>query len=203
MNTSKTKKFILIAGTILFVSIGLLTAGLLIFTQPKTQAVELVEAAGTGSSIEMPAQPAQLLIPVIGVNAVVESVGLSKTASGEMGVPEKLMDVAWYNQGPLPGMPGSAVIAGHLNGRTISTGVFYNLTKLKLGDLVEIIDQKGEKFQFKVVDVKTYDYNASAKDVFLSDNSKARLNLITCSGDWIKDQKIYNKRTVIFTELVI
>lgn len=212
MKTNSKKSFNWTVGIILFVSIGLFTAGLLIFTQSKIQAVESVTvksavvesvvAAGTGSSIEIPGQPAQLVIPSIGVNAAVEGVGLSKTASGEMAVPTKLMDVAWYNQGPLPGMLGSAVIAGHLNGRTISAGVFYKLNKLKIGDLVEIIDQKGKEFQFKVVDVKIFDYNASAKDVFLSDNSKARLNLITCSGDWIKDKKIYNKRTVIFTELV-
>ena len=188
---------------ILFISIGFFTAGLLIFNQSKNQAIELATITGKDFSVVIPAEPAQLVIPAIGVNAVIESVGFSNTGNGEMGVPAKLMDVAWYNKGPIPGMPGSAVIAGHLNGRTVSSGVFYNLDKLKLGDIVEIIDQQGKKFQFKVVDVKTYDYNASAKDVFVSDNSKARLNLITCSGDWIKDQKIYNKRTVVFTELIM
>ena len=57
-------------------------------------------------------------------------------------------------------------------------------------------------YKFKVVEVKLYDYNATTTDIFNSDTSQARLNLITCGGSWDKTQGIYNKRVVVFTELI-
>ena len=66
---------------------------------------------------------------------------------------------------------------------------------------MEVIDQAGKNWQFKVVRLAIYDYTASTTDVFSGDASLARLNLITCAGDWIPNQKIYNQRVVVFTEL--
>jgi LPXTG-site transpeptidase (sortase) family protein len=159
-------------------------------------------AVNSGSSFEAPGKPVRLLIPSIGVDAAIQSVGLSWKGNGEMGIPTNFTDVAWYNEGPLPGMPGSAVIDGHLDGKKVQEAVFYNLDNLKPGDLVEVIDQNGKTLQFSVVDTKIYDYNAPTNDIFYSDALKARLNLITCAGDWIKSQKLYNKRIVVFTELI-
>lgn len=204
---------------ILFFGASLLIAGFLVFFPIQDKPASYVSYAknlettgttsvsvikGTGSSLIIPAQPDRLVIPVIGVDATIEGVGLSKNGSGDMGIPTKVMDVAWYNQGITPGMPGSAVIAGHLNGKVIGStkGTFYDLNKLKVGDLVEIVDKQGKTLKFKVAGSQTYNYNASAGEVFLSDTTKARLNLITCAGDWVQSKKIYNKRLVVFTELI-
>jgi LPXTG-site transpeptidase (sortase) family protein len=119
-----------------------------------------------------------------------------------MSIPTNFTDVAWYNGGPRPGMPGSAVIDGHLDGQYVQRAVFYNLQNLKVGDAVKVVDASGTTFTFQVVASKAYAYNASTTDIFSNDTSKARLNLITCTGDWIKSQKLYNQRIVVFTELV-
>ncbi len=120
-----------------------------------------------------------------------------------MGIPTNFTDVAWYNGGPLPGMPGSAVIDGHLDGRYVKEAVFYKLGDLKPGDLVEVVDARGQTWQFRVVGSKIYSYNATTtSDIFSGDASKARLNLITCAGDWLKSQKLYNDRIVVFTEAI-
>lgn len=217
-NNNHTKIFSWRAAVLLLAGIGLLTAGLSVFFQARSQSqivlsfpaknlkpveIEMASAVeGFGYTFEAPGLPIRLLIPKIGVDTSIEGVGLSKTGNGDMDVPTKLTDVAWYNQGPLPGMPGSAVIAGHLNGKKILKGVFYNISSLKPGDLVKVIDKNGKKLEFKVTGSKVYDQNASASDVFFSDNSKSRLNLITCAGDWIKSEKLYNKRMVVFAELI-
>ena len=159
-------------------------------------------AVGLGSSFDTPDQPARLIIPAIDVDAAIQSVGLSKTGNGTMGIPSNFTDVAWYNQGALPGAPGSAVIAGHLDGRNVPQAVFYNLEKLNVGDLLEVVDASGKRLEFKVVGSRIYDHDASTFDIFSGDVSKVRLNLITCTGDWIKSQKLYDKRIVVFTELV-
>ncbi|MEK7601325.1 MAG: class F sortase [Patescibacteria group bacterium] len=160
-------------------------------------------ASGAGSSFEQAGKPVRLIIPAIGVDANVQSVGLSWRGNGDMGVPSNFTDVAWYNGGPRPGMPGSAVIAGHLDGKDVAQAVFYNLDKLETGDEVRIVDSKGKTLLFRVVNTKIYDSEAAASEVFLGDPSKTRLNLITCGGDWDTTQKLYSKRIVVFTELVI
>jgi sortase (surface protein transpeptidase) len=119
-----------------------------------------------------------------------------------MSIPTNFTDVAWYNGGPLPGMPGNAVIDGHLDGHNVKEAVFYHLGDLAPGDLVEVVDSAGIIWKFQVVRLADYGYNASTTDIFSGDASKARLNLITCAGDWIKGQGIYNQRVVVFTELV-
>jgi LPXTG-site transpeptidase (sortase) family protein len=158
------------------------------------------ETISNGPNISTAALPAQLVIPSIGVAAQVQTVGLAD--GGEMGVPDNFTDVGWYQYGPRPGMAGSAVIAGHLNGKGVPEAVFFDLGGLDIGDRVNIIAQDGSTLTFEVVQMRTYTHDAPTEEVFVSTDGKARLNLITCAGDWMQNEKLYDKRTVVFTELV-
>lgn len=204
MNIKNRKVFLLKTAVLLFFCAGLFVAGISVFLQAKniklSAPVSMETSINNGSSFEVPDQPIRIVISKINVDAKIEGVGITK--KGEMGIPSKISDVAWYNLGTFPGMPGSAVIAGHLNGIGAKSGVFRDISKLKKGDLVEVIDKSGKKIRFKVISLKLYDYDAATTEVFSSDDLKARLNLITCAGDWVKDIKLYNKRLVVFTELV-
>lgn len=216
MNINNSKKvFSWKAAILLSLGVGLLTAGLSIFIQARSQTVVQgvpIEATstmvapaamGSGSSFEIPGKPTRLIIPAIGVDANIQSVGLSPSRDGnEMGIPTNFTDVAWYKDGPVPGMPGSAVINGHLDGKNVPKAVFYYLENLELGDLVEVADTEGKTWRFQVVRRATYSYDATTTEIFSADTSVARLNLITCAGDWIKSQKLYNERIVVFTELI-
>jgi sortase (surface protein transpeptidase) len=130
-------------------------------------------------------------------------VGLADDDTGAMGVPDNFIDVGWYKHGPRPGMVGSAVIAGHYNGKNLPKAVFYDLSELDINDTVEVVDENGISFIFQVVKVRTYAYNEPTEEVFVSNDGKVRLNLITCGGSWLKNEKLYDQRTVVFTELVI
>ena len=157
---------------------------------------------GSGISFAVPALPARLIIKAIGIDANVQSVGLSWKGDGNMGIPTNFTDVAWYNQGPRPGMPGIAVINGHVDGKDVEKAVFYDLGKLKPGDVVVVVDKNGTETQFRVVGSRTYDYDSPTADIFIGDPAKTLLNLITCSGDWDKEKKLYNKRTVVTAQLL-
>lgn len=159
-----------------------------------------LSASEVGPHLEVASAPVQLRIPSIGVNAQIQQVGI--TPSGAMGIPTSYDDVGWYKYGVTPGMLGSAVFAGHFDGKETPRAVFYDLSKLKEGDVVEVLDKDGNILKFKVVETKIYDYASSTEEIFKGDLSKARLNLITCSGDWVKASKRYNKRIVVFTEFV-
>lgn len=212
MKTNPAKTISWKAAILLFLGAGLITVGLSVFLQTEKSSItqilfsesSLAETAPativSGFSFETPAQPSRLIILKIKVDAKIQAVG--ETSKGEMDIPTNISDVAWYGKGVIPGMPGSAVIAGHLNGRNTPNGVFRNISNLQIGDLVEIRDKSGKEFQFQVTAIKIYDYNAPTAEVFTGDG-KPRLNLITCAGDWIKSIKLYNKRLVVFTELVI
>ncbi len=164
----------------------------LIYTRPVSASVEAVS----------PGLPVRLLIPSIEVDALVQDVGLADDGSGELGVPDNFRDVGWYRAGAAPGEDGIAVMDGHVDGRNVPKAVFYNLAKLKQGDLVKVVDERGQTFEFVVLTSKIYDYDAQTDEVFRGDNNVARLNLITCAGAWNKATKLYDKRVVVFTELV-
>jgi LPXTG-site transpeptidase (sortase) family protein len=161
------------------------------------QAVELPEEREW-----IPELPVRLVIPAIDVDAEVQYVGVDEDGTGEMEVPSNFTDVGWYKHGVRPGMRGSAVIAGHYNGKGIPEAVFYDLHTLEIGDEVVIMSAERIEEIFQVVKIETYAYDAPTTEIFMSTDEKKRLNLITCSGEWLSDENQYNKRTVVFTELL-
>lgn len=158
-----------------------------------------VPASGVQAVPARAGSPVRLSIPKIGVSANVQHVGVN--AVGNMATPTNAYDVAWYRPGVAPGNQGSAVIAGHVNTRDTAQGVFYRLNDLAVGDIVEVTDGLGKKLRFRVVQKKLLDYTASPEEVFGATSAR-RLNLITCTGDWLPDQKTYDQRLVVFTELI-
>ncbi|MFA6397529.1 MAG: class F sortase [Candidatus Paceibacterota bacterium] len=144
--------------------------------------------------------PARIKIPKIKINTNIEFVGLN--SKGEVGVPNGPSSVAWFNLGPIPGEIGSAVIDGH-SGWKNGPAVFDNLYKLKKGDKILIEDKKGMITTFVVSKIKKYDPKANASEVFVLNDGKAHLNLITCTGFWNKVLKSHSSRLVVFTDKLI
>ncbi|PJC30453.1 class F sortase, partial [Candidatus Roizmanbacteria bacterium CG_4_9_14_0_2_um_filter_39_13] len=106
----------------------------------------------------------------------------------------------WFKLGPQPGQRGSAIIAGHFDGKNGEKGVFTDLDKLKKGDQITIKDTNGASFVFIVREIRIYD-PGYANSVFSASES-AHLNLITCDGVWDGAKKSYDKRLVVFTDIL-
>ncbi|MFA6918638.1 MAG: class F sortase [Patescibacteria group bacterium] len=141
----------------------------------------------------------RLKIPKIKVDTALESVGL--TAQGAVNVPKGLTNAAWFNLGPHPGENGNAVITGHYGiWKNGTPTVFNNLYKLRPGDKLYIENEKGEIITFVVRESRNYNPNTDASDIFISNDGKSHLNLITCEGAWNKVSKSYPKRLVVFTD---
>ena len=150
---------------------------------------------------DVKANPARLLIPAIGVNAFIESVGV--TPGGELAVPQHHPwdDVGWYTAGPRPGERGSAVIDGHLDRTGGSPAVFWRLRDMRVGDQVVVIDAAGKTLKFHVREIEYYTpQNAPIQQIFGNFNG-SYLNLITCAGDWIASQHQTTLRLVVYTSL--
>jgi len=141
--------------------------------------------------------PVRLEIPIIGVDSFIEDAYI--TPQGAMEVPAGTVDVAWFALGPHPGQVGSAVIGGHFGIENGVTFVFYNLSKLKVGDDIYIVDDEGNTITFVVNTTTLFAANADATTVFTSSDGLAHLNLITCEGIWNEVAGEYPDRTVVFT----
>ena len=144
--------------------------------------------------------PIRIKIPKIKVDAAIENVGL--TPKGEMGTPKLPHNTAWYNLGPRPGEVGSAAIAGHLNWYNGATGVFEDLSQLRVGDEIMVQDDKGAVSTFIVRKIRMYSPKEDASEVFVSNDGRAHLNLITCDGAWDENTKQYSRRLVVFADKV-
>lgn len=165
--------------------------------------IENIAASTKQAQANLPAlavgASARLKIPKINVDAVLESVGL--TREGAMGVPKYPANVGWFNLGPRPGDIGSAVMAGHYGRWKNGQGsVFDNLSKLRPGDKIYVVDGQGAIIAFIVRQLRSYGPDEDATDVFVSNDDQAHLNLITCEGVWNKASKSYPKRLVVFAD---
>ncbi len=142
--------------------------------------------------------PVRLRIPTIGVDTAIEDAVI--TPDGKMDVPNNSLNVAWFSPGPHPGQEGSAVIGGHFGIKGGIPFVFYNLNKLKSGDTIYVVDDRGSTITFIVRSTKSFDRNADATTVFTSQDGVAHLNLITCEGVWNQVNGTYPERLVVFTD---
>lgn len=161
---------------------------------PEIFPVEVV-AVEEISPVEV-AMPLALSIDSVGVEALVESVGV---LDGGMAVPSLPEYVGWYEFGARPGEAGSAVFAGHVNRKDRPEAVFTNLKNVQIGDVVQVVNSDGELLEFLVDEIKSYPFDADASEVFSSDDGLARLNLITCDGVWNPVLRSHESRLVIFT----
>lgn len=158
-------------------------------TKEKTEPTPVLTSLG---------KPVRFKIPIINVDTTVEYVGL--TPDGAMDSPVGPAPVGWYNLGPRPGEQGSAVIDGHSGWKGGIPAVFDDLYKVKIGDKVYVENDMGVTTTFIVREVKVYNPNADASNVFVSNDGKSHLNLITCTGFWNKILKSHSSRLVVFTD---
>lgn len=143
--------------------------------------------------------PERIRIPAIGVDASLEHVGLGKT--GNMAVPLQYADAGWYRYGPPAGAMGSAVIDGHVDSGLGIPAVFARLSELRAGDDIYIDTNRGESIRFVVESEATYALADVPRGMLFNRADRARLNLITCEGTWIPDQKMYDERHVVYAVL--
>ncbi len=111
----------------------------------------------------------------------------------------------WWKYGAMPGQPGNAVLAGHVDRNDGSRAVFWNLRQIQPGDDISITEQSGQVFTFQVTHIQAFDNpDGGPNDPIIQrvfgPAATANLNLITCAGSWIGTE--YNQRLVVFSTLV-
>jgi len=143
--------------------------------------------------------PQRLIIPSLSVDAAIQEVGITK--SGAMGIPTNFSDVGWYKFGTVPGQRGSAVIAGHKDNGLALPAIFNELHTLEENDSLYVKTESGSTIHFTIESIETYEYTALPLKRIYSDADTARLVLITCIGEWIKVERTYDKRLVVYARI--
>ena len=147
--------------------------------------------------------PRYLSISKLGVvNARIIAVGVK--SNGELGTPNNIFDVGWYEASGKPGQGKTIVIDGH-NGGPHVHGVFKDLPNLVEGDIIKIERGDGKIFEYKVVENKTVALSEAdeyMKTAFKSPVSgKESVTLISCTGEWSQAQGTYLSRQ--FTRAIL
>jgi sortase A len=159
-------------------------------------------AANTLDSYKVNADTPRLLrIDSLGINAKIRPMGIN--SNGAIQAPTNIYDSGWYNRSSKPGTEGAMFIDGHASGST-RKGLFAYMDTMKNGARVSVEKGDGEVLNYKVVHVETVSKDAVDMNKVLHTygGAKEGLNLMTCTGIWINNEKTLDKRTIVYTERV-
>lgn len=146
--------------------------------------------------------PRYITVPALDVFARIRQAGTDN--DGALEAPYNVHDAAWYTDSVKPGSPGGAsIIDGHISGPT-QRGVFYDLNRLKKGDVIIVERGDGKKISYKVVKVEIHDTEKvdMAKMFLPVIPGKHGLNLISCTGTYNSATNDYEQRVLVFAEAV-
>lgn len=108
----------------------------------------------------------------------------------------------WYTGSPTPGQVGPSVIVGHVDSAASGPSVFYHLSELRPGDLVEVTLADRTIAVFAVDSVETYVKAAFPTLQVYGNIDHAGLRLITCGGPFNAAKGHYEDNIVAYAHLV-
>jgi hypothetical protein len=161
-----------------------------------------------GPAGELRPEPIHIRAASIGVDASLVSVGILD--DDVMEVPEDVATIGWYDPQPdpetgaglgvIPGVQGTAVLAGHVDSRTQGRGALYRLRELRVGDLIEVDHADGSSTTWRVTEVIRYPkVTLPYHEVFIW-SGPPRLALITCGGEFDRTERSYTDNIVAYAE---
>jgi LPXTG-site transpeptidase (sortase) family protein len=171
---------------------------------PSTSPAPVVAATPPATATVRPQSisiiPKKIKIPALQIDTFVEQVGV--TSAGTMDTPKNIWNTAWFAEGGYrPGQKGNAVIAGHLDAPG-TKAIFWDLDKLKPGDKVSVSDAAGRELTFEVTNREIYPVEDAPLQTIFGPAAEPQLNLITCGGTFDRTSQSYNKRLVVYTQLI-
>ncbi|MFF9124663.1 class F sortase [Streptomyces sp. NPDC014889] len=148
----------------------------------------------------LPRSPATTLrIPSLGVDAPIIRIGLDGDRELQTPPVDKPKLVGWYDGGPTPGEPGTAVAVGHRDTRT-GAAVFAALGELGPGHRIEVRRQDGRTAVYTVDKVKVFDKARFPDKEVYGTARRSELRVITCGGLYTH-RAGYSSNVVVFAHL--
>ncbi|MFJ2718411.1 class F sortase [Streptomyces sp. NPDC087437] len=157
-----------------------------------------------GSSSRPPAplprsRATTLRIPSLGIDAPIIGVGLDGDRELRTPPVDKPKVVGWYDGGPTPGEPGTAVAVGHRDTRT-GAAVFAGLGRLGPGHRIEVRREDGRTAVYTVDKVRVFDKARFPDKEVYGTSRRSELRVITCGGLYTH-RAGYSSNVVVFAHL--
>jgi LPXTG-site transpeptidase (sortase) family protein len=143
--------------------------------------------------------PVALRIDAVDIEAPIEE---QEIVDGVMQNPSGPFVVSWYKEtGRLGELSNNVVLAGHLDYWDVGEAVFYNVWQLEEGDIVEVLGQNDEVFQYEVDWVRNFQVDELTPEVIQDEivgpTPLETITLITCGGPFNYEAGEYEERIVI------
>ena len=115
-----------------------------------------------------------------------------------MEVPQSVSDVGWYEFGPAPGEPGSAVLAAHVDLASQGPGVFFDLRNLEPGATILVDFDDGTTATYRAEARTIYDKTDLPVEAIFAREGPPVLTLITCGGGFNRSLQSYDSNVVVY-----
>ncbi len=148
------------------------------------------------------AAPVQVSIPSLEIASPLLHLGLQ--ADGTLDVPrgDDFDTAAWYDGSPRPGDVGPAVIEGHVSSAARGPSVFFELSRIAVGDRVDVQREDGTTVSFEVYDVQQFPKDGFPTLEVYGNTPGPELRIITCGGTIAESNGHYTDNIVVFAHTV-
>jgi hypothetical protein len=148
--------------------------------------------------------PIALQVDSVGIDAPIE---LGAIVDGVMLDPSGPWVVSWYDGLGKIGQGGNVVMAGHVDYYTVGPAVFWDVRALVPGDIIRVVGENGENFEYAVEWMQQYNVLTDLtpqviQTEIVGDTGQESLTLITCGGDFDPTTATYNQRWVLRANLI-
>ena len=146
----------------------------------------------------------EIVIPRAGVRAAI--VATPVTPAGVLGSPDNPEVVGWWHEGPRPGDSGNVLLDGYRDYTdregNVGTGAFWLLPDLKPGDSILIrIPNALAIFAYVVQESIAVRWDDPVGVQYFESAGEPLLTLITCQGEFDRDQHNYSQRRIVVAGL--
>lgn len=143
-------------------------------------------------------RPVRVTIPAIGVSSGLEALGLD--SRGVMQAPQDPARVGWFTPAPPPGVPGAAVLAGHVTWNQ-APAVFFRLGDLRRGDRIRVRRADGTVAVFAVSRLGEFPKQTFPTRAVYHQIDHAGLRLITCGGTYDAESHSYRSNLIVWARM--
>ena len=147
-----------------------------------------------------PSTPKRLVIPRLGVNAPIKSLGLDRAGAIQTPPISNPNLVGWYRGGPTAGEAGPAIMLGHKDTNTRSA-VFTRLHELEYGDKIEVYRLDGTVAVFTVGGIEQANKQTFPTNRVYGHADNAELRLITCGGSYNRSTGHYVDNVIVYATM--
>lgn len=159
-----------------------------------------------GSSGEAPSGDPTRVQVESGGKSIVDTTLEATTLDADKVLAPDFGNAGWYAEPgwPKPGHPGSSILVGHINHGS-DPDVFWNLPKVKIGDIVTVTYGSGSKVKFKITKSEAAPKSGVPQDdsIWDHDNPEPVLRLITCDPETPLNDGHYEGNWVVWADEMV